>query len=473
MAEAERATDLQRGEDVGKDRIDTRIQRGQKLRHTDRIGGRAGDTGGAGDAVSGRDAGVGLQRRRQCWRRGVSDHLTHYGQAADRRVACSVSDAQVEAVVAQHQRDAGKAEAAVGRSRGDTQHGTAASGTQREQGSCLGLPRQRHRIIRGVVVADHTAVAGRGQAKTDEHRCNAVWRQLGQLRQRRRIDVTPAHAHGGREQWSNHAAAAQQRAANDQLLQPLHQSAQLQVVTVAQHGVDRVDADVEIAVDHVTADAHTRQRACLETVGVGTGTAQRGVVTQIRTDQQVQAASRPSYLQQLQASDGQVARGVTLGHQLHQRAADIDPPRRSRACGCDAGGAAVHAPQATGDGTAYLYGGQRVAAGHTGQEQIGSQVAAGDQALQAGSIDAAGTRRGTCPGGDVDGQVGCASHQSAVGHRVGLEVHVGASRHTDRRLAHLAQGQAGHTGQESGVAGQIGITQIHGTDGAVGPDAGQ
>ena len=169
----------------------------------------------------------------------------------------------------------------------------------------------------------------------------------------------------------------------------MHRFAQLAIIAVAEHTVDRVDTDKDAAVDQVATDAQPCQRTGLEAVGIGAAAAQRGVVAQVGAHQQVKPTHRAAHLEQLQAGQRDVARGVALDDQLYQRAGYVHPPGCGGAARADAVGTAVDAPQAAANGAAHLHCAERVACGHARQEHVGRHVTGHGQGLQASAFESA------------------------------------------------------------------------------------
>ena len=178
-AEGENTTGLHTGQDVAERRADARVQRGLQHGHANRVCHRAADAGVAGDAVRGQAAGIGLQGSGQRGRGAVHHHrgLAHHGQADQRAVAGGICSRQLKVVVAQHQRYADKAEAAVASSGGAAQHGGIACRAQRQQGAGIGQALQEDGIAGGAQVTRRAGVTGGCQAKTGHGRRLGVQRE--------------------------------------------------------------------------------------------------------------------------------------------------------------------------------------------------------------------------------------------------------------------------------------------------------
>ena len=474
----EAAVGLQGGGDVGEAGRGTRVERGQQLGHTEVVGGGAGDGRVVGDAVGGGAAGVALQRSAQARGGGVRHRVARDAEGGGGLVAGGIGGGELEAVGVQEQRDATEAETAVTGRGGGANDGGAAAAAQAEAGAGFGDAAEGDRVQVGAVVTQRQAVARRGQAEAGDHRCGGVGRGgVGrggaELRQGGRVERGAVDAHGGREIRCHDAGAAQQLAADDQFLQALHHRAELNVVAIAVDRVDRVDADVDRAVFDVAGDPHARQRADFVGVGIGGDAPGGSVIPKIGADVQMQRARRATHLQQLQAEHGQVARGIALGDELNEGGVDVEAPCRSGAAGSDAVGTAVHAPQAAADRATDVDGAQGVAGGDAAQVDVGIELARGGERLEAGSLQAAGTRRAAGPGGDVHGHVGGASGQTAVADVGGLEREVSARGHVDVGLADRTQVQAHDAGGEAGGAAEVCVGEVERADRSIGNDAGQ
>ena len=285
----------------------------------------------------------------------------------------------------------------------------------------------------GRVVGQAVARVAAGVVEQTSHQCGrqgVAWCGL-QRAQTGWVERLATNLDGDRVSRCDDAGVPLEQPAHDQFLQALHDGAELAVVAVEVHAVDRVDADQQAAVDQVARDAHPRQRAGLEAVGVGASATQRGVIAQVSPHQQVQPACRAAYLQQLQPPHCHITRGIALGDELGQRVADVHPPGRCSTASVDAVGAAMHAPQATGEGAAHLHAAQGVAAGHARQKQICGDIAGGRQRLQACGLDAAGPRCAAGPVGHRHADIGRQCRQAGVTDRASLEAQISAAGHGD------------------------------------------
>ena len=306
LAAAERkcTAGLEECGEIGQRGRRVRVQRGQELGDGEVVAGGAGDAWVARQAVAGVGAGVVHQRGAERGRGGVGDGVSRHGQADLRAVARGIGGVEREGVVAQIEGDASEAEAAVGGGHGGSEDGGTAGAAQAQACAGLGRADQADRRGRGVVVTGHAGVARRCQREAGDDRGDPVGRRGGECRERGWIESLAAHPHAGREQRRDDVGAAQQLAADHQLLQALHGRAELHIVAVAVDAIDRVNTDVDLAVDHIPRHPHPGQGARLEAVGIGGATAERRVIAQIGADQQAHAAHGAAHLQQLQGAHG-------------------------------------------------------------------------------------------------------------------------------------------------------------------------